>query len=302
MFKKAIEGNYAVGAFNFVNYEVLAPILKAAEKHKSPVIIQSSMGAVKYTNFETISALVKAQTKNMTVDVCWNLDHGKTFEECKLAIDHGFTNVMIDASDLPFEENIALTKKVVDYAHAHGVTVEAELGVLKGVEDDVSVDAEDAFYTVPAQAKEFVERTGCDSLAIAIGTSHGPYKFAGDAYLRFDILSEIEQLLPNYPLVLHGASSVPQNLVELANNFGANIKGAKGVSEEHLQTACTKHNICKVNVDTDLRIAFNAGLRQHLSQQPENLDLRSYLKNGSALVQDVVEYKMTQVFNSANKG
>ncbi len=301
LFKNALKGNYAIGAFNFVNYEVLVSIINMAKKHNSPVIIQSSMGAVKYTSFSHLKAMVYALCEPLDIDVCWNLDHGKTFEECKLAIDNGFTNVMIDASDKPFDENVVITKQVVEYAHARGVTVEAELGTLKGIEDDINVSEEDAFYTVPEQAKKFVELTNCDSLAIAIGTAHGPFKYKGEGHLEFDILKELEELLPNYPFVLHGASAVPPKLVEKANKFGAKIDGASGVPEHHLVKACTQHNICKVNMDTDLRISFLAGLREHLTNHPENIDLRSYLNNAKQEVEKTVEHKILNILHSNNK-
>ncbi len=299
LFKHAIKNNYAIGAFNFVNLETLSAILDAATELNSPVIVQCSTGAIKYAGIEAISAMVKAKAKNLPVIL--NLDHGKTFEDCKMAIDNGFTNVMIDASSLPFEENINLTKQVVEYAHSKNVTVEAELGVLAGVEDEVSASNDDAKYTNPLQAKEFVERTNVDSLAIAIGTSHGTHKFSGEAKLRFDILSQIEELLPDFPLVLHGASSIPQNMVQLAEQYGAKLKGANGIPENMLNEATTKHNVVKVNVDSDLRIAFTAGVREILTNKPETVDLRDYLKQGKKYVTEVVKNKITNVFASENK-
>ena len=299
LFLDAIKNNYAIGAFNFVNLETLSAILDAANELKSPVIVQCSTSAIKYAGIKEIYAMVKAKMNDLPVIL--NLDHGKTFEDCKNAIDNGFTNVMIDASSLPFEENIKLTKQVVDYAHKHGVTVEAELGVLAGVEDEVSASNDDARYTNPSQAKEFVERTGVDSLAIAIGTSHGIYKFSGEAKLRFDILSKIEQLVPNFPFVLHGASSIPADMVSLATKYGAKLKGANGIPEAMLNEAVTKHNVVKVNVDSDLRIAFTAGVREILTLNPEVVDMREYLKNGKKYVTQVVKNKMQNVFNSANK-
>ncbi len=299
LFADAIKNKYALGAFNFVNLETLSGILDAAAELNSPVIVQCSTGALKYSGIEELVALVKVKSKNLPVIL--NLDHGKSFEDCKNCIDNGFTNVMIDASHLSFEENIKLTKQVVEYAHSKNVTVEAELGVLAGVEDEVSATADDARYTNPQQAKEFVERTGVDSLAIAIGTSHGTHKFAGDAKLRFDILSEIEKLLPNFPLVLHGASSIPQNMVKLAEQYGATLKGANGIPEDMLRIATTEHNVVKVNVDSDLRISFTAGVREILSTKPETVDLRDYLKQGKKYVTETVKFKMEKVFNSANK-
>ena len=277
VFLKANQGNYAVGAFNFVNMEILQAILEAAEEEHSPVIIQCSGSAIKYAGENCLSGMVFGATKNISVPVIWNLDHGKTFEECAKAIDLGFTNVMIDASALPFEENAAKTKEVVDYAHSKGVTVEAELGVLSGVEDDTHNDNQ--CYTNPDQAIDFIQKTNCDSLAIAIGTSHGLHKFSGEAKLRLDILKTLSEKLPNYPFVLHGASSIPEQFVALANENGATLKNAKGVPEEMLHDAC-RLNICKVNVDSDLRICFTAGIREYLNQNPSEVDLRKYLANG----------------------
>lgn len=298
LFLDAIKNKYAVGAFNFVNMEVLQGILETAVEENSPVIVQCSTGAIKYAGKDYLSGMVKSVTEKLPIPVIWNLDHGKTFEDCVNAIDAGFTNVMIDASSLPYEENIALTKKVVEYAHARNVTVEAELGVLAGVEEDVS--ANEHIYTDPNQAIDFIEKTGCDSLAIAIGTSHGIYKFKGEAKLRLDILEELSKRMPNYPFVLHGASSIPQQYVEKANKYGANLTGAKGVPEEMLSEAC-KMNICKVNVDSDLRIGFTAGVREYLQNNPSDVDMRSYLKSGKQCVKDVVRFKIQNVFNSQNK-
>ncbi len=298
VFDKALNGGYAIGAFNFVNMEVLKGILSTAEANKSPVIVQCSTGAIKYAGIDTLVAMVKSIAKDMSVPVVLNLDHGKTFEDCKMAVDAGFTNVMIDASSLPYEENIALTKKVVEYAHAKNVTVEAELGVLAGVEEDVV--AATNIYTDPDQAKDFVDRTNVDSLAIAIGTSHGTHKFKGEAKLRLDVLAEVEKRLPNTPLVLHGASSIPKSIVEEAEKYGATLGGANGVPEDTLSEAC-KHHICKVNVDSDLKIAFTAGLRRHLTLNPDNVDIRKYNSEGMKEVSNAVEYKMQQVFHSANR-
>lgn len=300
MFKNALQNNYAIGAFNFVNMETLKSIVDCAKKLRSPVIIQTSVGALKYADIKMLKGMVYSYCRDLDIPICWNLDHGKTFEDCKLAIDNGFTNVMIDASDLPFEENVKLTKQVVEYAHKHNVTVEAELGTLAGIEDEVNVSENNAHYTNPKQAKEFVERTGVDSLAIAIGTSHGAYKFSGNATLRFDILQEIQKELPNFPLVLHGASSIPSRVVDIANKYGANLKGVSGVPEELLKQAC-QQNICKVNVDSDLRISFLAGIRQHLHENPTNIDIRAYLKQGMKEIETTIEEKIINVFNSANK-
>ena len=297
LFQDALKRNYALGAFNFVNMEVLQGILETAEEENSPVIIQCSTGAIKYAG-KALSGMVKDYANSLNIPVIWNLDHGKSFEDCAKAIDLGFTNVMIDASSLPYEENIALTKKVVEYAHERGVTVEAELGVLAGVEEDVVADTHT--YTDPDQAIDFINRTGCDSLAIAIGTSHGIYKFKGEAKLRLDILQELSNRLPNYPFVLHGASSIPQEYVAKANQFGANLSGAKGVPEEMLNTAC-KMNICKVNVDSDLRIGFTAGIREYLANNPSDVDMRNYLKSGKQNVKELVRFKIQNVFNSKDK-
>lgn len=300
IFKSAMAGGYGVGAFNFINIETLKSILKSAEENKSPVIVQCSTGAIKYAGVEVLSSICRLMAKDMTVPVCLNLDHGKTFEDCKMCIDAGFTNVMIDASSLPYEENIALTKKVVEYAHAHNVTVEAELGVLAGVEDEVSASEDDAKYTNPEQAKDFVARTGIDSLAVAIGTSHGTVKFKGEPKLRFDILEEIGKLLPNFPLVLHGASSIPGDMVKLAEEYGAKLKGSIGIPEDMLRRACGM-NVCKVNVDSDLRLSFTAGVRKSLTESPENVDMRTYNKVGMELISNVVSNKMKNVFGSAGR-
>ena len=296
----ALVGHYGVGAFNFVNIETLKSILESAEECKSPVIIQCSTGAIKYAGAEVLAGIAKLYAKNMTVPVCLNLDHGKTFEDCKNAIDAGFTNVMIDASSLPYEENIALTKKVVEYAHARNVTVEAEIGVLAGVEDEVSASDEDARYTSPKEAYDFVKATNVDSLAIAIGTSHGTVKFKGEPKLRFDILEEVGRLLPDFPIVLHGASSIPQDMVKLAEEYGAKLSGSCGIPEEMLRTACSM-NVCKVNVDSDLRLSFTAGIRKSLTENPENVDMRKYNTVGMELIKKVVKDKMQNVFGSANK-
>ena len=298
MFKDALKNKSGIGAFNFVNMEVLKSILKSAEEEQSPVIVQCSTGAIKYAGAKQLVALAKTCVADMTVPVCLNLDHGKTFEDCKNAIDAGFTNVMIDASSLPYEENVALTRKVVIYAHERNVTVEAELGVLAGVEEDVKADK--SIYTDPKLALDFVRQTGVDSLAIAIGTSHGTHKFKGEPKLAFDILEEIEKELPNFPLVLHGASSVPKKLIELNNKYGANIENANGIPEEMLREAC-KHNICKINVDSDLRLAYTAGVREYLYENPSDVDIRNYSKSGMENVSETVAYKMKNVFLSSGK-
>ena len=298
IFEHAIKNHYAIGAFNFVNMEVAKSILKAAKDNNSPVIVQCSTGAIKYAGVDTLVAIVKSIAKDMTTPVCLNLDHGKSFEDCKMAIDAGFTNVMIDASHLPFEENIALTKKVVDYAHAHNVTVEAELGVLAGVEEEVS--ASKNIYTDPKQAYDFVKATNVDSLAIAIGTSHGTHKFSGEAKLEFDILTQIQKLLPDFPLVLHGASSIPQDVLKLAQDYGCTLAGANGIPEEMLNKAC-QENICKINVDSDLKLAYTAGLRKHLTENTENVDIRKYNTSAMDEVYKVVSNKMQNVFASKDR-
>jgi fructose-bisphosphate aldolase class II len=300
IFEDALKNKYGVGAFNFVNMEVLKAILDTAEEMKSPVIVQCSTGAIKYAGVDTLVALARTYASQMSVPVCLNLDHGKTFEDCKMCIDAGFTNVMIDASHLPMDENIALTRKVVEYAHARNVTVEAEIGVLAGVEDEVSASEDDARYTNPKEAYDFVKATGVDSLAIAIGTSHGTVKFKGEAKLRFDILEEVEKLLPNFPIVLHGASSIPQDMVALAEQYGAKLKGSNGIPESMLREACT-HNVCKINVDSDLRLCFTAGLRKSLVENPENVDMRKSCGEGMKLISECVKGKMINVFNSVNR-
>ena len=298
IFKNALKGKYAIGAFNFVNMEVCKSILEAASEENSPVILQCSTGAIKYAGARTLVAIAKSLSHDLKIPVCLNLDHGKTFEDCKNAIDAGFTNVMIDASSLPYEENISLTKKVVEYAHKNNVTVEAELGVLAGVEEEVS--ASKNIYTSPEQAEDFVKKTGIDSLAIAIGTSHGTHKFKGEAKLEFNILGEIEKRLPNFPLVLHGASSIPAHLIELAKKYGAELEGANGIPENMLNEAC-KHNICKINVDSDLKLAFTAGIRKHLAENTSEVDIRKYNGEAMGLVKETVKHKLTNVFLSANQ-
>ena len=272
MFKKSMEEHYAIGAFNVNNMEIIQGIIDAAKEENSPVILQASSGAIKYARVNYLMKMVEAAcTEAPNIPIALHLDHGPDFETCKMCIDAGFTSVMIDGSKYDFEENVALTKQVVDYAHAHGVVVEAELGKLAGIEDDVNVAAEDAMYTDPEQAREFVERTGCDSLAIAIGTSHGAYKFKGDAKLRFDILKKIKELIPNTPIVLHGASTVIPELVEMCNKYGADIPGAKGVPDEMLHEA-SLNGVSKINVDTDLRLAMTAQIRKVFAEEPGAFD------------------------------
>ena len=297
MFKKAQEGNYAIGAYNVNNMEILQAIAEAAEETKSPIILQVSAGARKYANQTYLIKLVEAALKTTTVPIALHLDHGEDFEICKSCIDGGFSSVMIDGSRFPIEENIAVTKKVVDYAHERGVSVEAELGKLAGIEDAVNVKAKDATFTDPADAVRFVKETGCDSLAIAIGTSHGAYKFSGEAKLDFERLAEIRQALEdagykNYPLVLHGSSSVPQDLVAQANQYGGKLPNAKGVPEEMLAYAA-KNGIAKINIDTDLRLAMTATIRKIFSESPEIFDPRAYMGPGRTAVKELVKHKMS---------
>ncbi|MFC4804453.1 class II fructose-1,6-bisphosphate aldolase [Filifactor villosus] len=295
MFKDAYEGKYAIGAFNVNNMEIIQGIVSAAKKEDSALILQVSAGARKYANPIYLRKLVEAAIEETDLPIALHLDHGDSFELCKQCIDDGFTSVMIDGSALPFEENIRLTKQVVEYAKERGVSVEAELGKLAGVEDEVNVSAEDATYTDPDQAVEFVERTGVDSLAIAIGTSHGAYKFSGEPKLDFARLEKISNLLPMYPLVLHGASSVIPEYVELCNKYGGEIPGAKGVPEEMLRKAAT-FGVCKINVDTDLRMAMTAAIREVLATQPSEFDPRKYLAPGRANIEKIVQHKIRNVF------
>ena len=301
MFENAMKGNYAIGAFNINNMEIIQGIMDAAAECKSPVIMQASSSAIKYARIGYLMKMVKAaEEEHPEVPFAIHLDHGPDFETCKMCIDAGFTSVMFDGSKYDFEENVRLTKEVVDYAHSKGVAVEAELGTLAGVEDEVSVEADDARYTDPMQAKEFVERTGCDSLAIAIGTSHGAYKFKGDARLRFDILAKVKELIPNTPIVLHGASTVIPELVDMCNKYGGNIPGAKGVPDEILNEA-SKSGVSKINVDTDLRLAMTAQIRKVFSEEPEAFDPRKYLTPAREEVKNTVAHKMRDVFGSANR-
>jgi fructose-bisphosphate aldolase class II len=300
MFKKAYEGKYAVGAFNVNNMEIIQGIVDAAKQENAPLILQVSAGARKYANPIYLRKLVKAAIEDTGLDICLHLDHGEDFEICKQCVDDGFTSVMIDGSKYPFEENIALTKRVVEYAHSKGVVVEAELGKLAGVEDTVKVKAKDATYTDPDEAVEFVERTGVDSLAIAIGTSHGAYKFKGDPTLDFERLETISNLLPDFPLVLHGSSSVPKEFVELCNKYGGQIPGAAGVPEEMLRRAA-QLGVCKINIDTDLRLALTACIRQYFVEHPSEFDPRKYLGPGRTAIKDMVAHKMKNVLGCSNK-
>ena len=301
MFKKSMEEHFAIGAFNVNNMEIIQGIVDAAAENKSPVILQASSSAIKYARIPYLMKMVEASLiEHPEVPLAIHLDHGPDFETCKMCIDSGFTSVMFDGSKYDFQENVRLTKEVVDYAHSHGVVVEAELGTLAGVEDDVSVEEDDARYTDPEQAKEFVERTGCDSLAIAIGTSHGAYKFKGEARLRFDILAKVKELIPNTPIVLHGASTVIPELVEMCNKYGGNLPGAKGVPDEILHEASLK-GVSKINVDTDLRLAMTAQIRKVFVEDPSAFDPRKYLTPAREQVKNTVSHKIRDVFGSSNK-
>ena len=291
LFEKAYHGGYAIGAFNVNNMEIIQGIVEAAEEERAPLILQISKGARKYARHEYLMKLIDAALQLSDLPIAVHLDHGDSFELCKACIDGGFTSVMIDGSHLPLEENIALIKKVVDYAHPRGVPVEAELGRLAGIEEHVSVDERDAIFTNPDEALEFVERSGCDSLAVAIGTSHGAYKFKGEARLDFDRLHAIEERLPEFPLVLHGASSVLREFVDLCNQYGGELPGAQGVPEEMISEA-VKGGVCKVNIDTDLRLAMTATIRKQFAQDPANFDPRKYLGPARDALKDMVKHKL----------
>lgn len=295
IFKHAYEGNYAIGAFNVNNMEIIQGIVSAAQKEQSALILQVSAGARKYANPIYLRKLIEAAIEETNLPIVLHLDHGDSFELCKQCIDDGFSSVMIDGSALPFEDNITLSKKVADYAHEKGVSVEAELGKLAGIEDDVNVSAEDAKFTDPDQAVEFVERTGVDSLAIAIGTSHGAYKFTGEAKLDFPRLEKISAMLPNFPLVLHGASSVIPKYLNMCNQYGGKIPGAKGVPENMLREAA-KYGVCKINVDTDLRMALTAAIRKVFAESAEEFDPRKYLGSGRSAIEEIVQHKIKNVF------
>ena len=280
--------------------EIIQAIVDAANEENSPVILQASSSAIKYARIGYLRKMVEAAIEEHDIPIALHLDHGPDFETCKMCIDNGFSSVMIDGSKYDFEENIELTKKVVEYAHSKGVVVEAELGKLAGIEDDVNVASSDAMYTDPDQAKEFVERTGCDSLAIAIGTSHGAYKFKGEAKLRFDILQKVKEKLPKTPIVLHGASTVIPELVEMCNKYGGSIPGAKGVPDEMLHEASLK-GVSKINVDTDLRLAMTAAIRKVFVEEPEAFDPRKYMTPARDLIKQTVQHKIKDVFGSSNK-
>ena len=313
MFKKAYEGHYAIGAFNVNNMEIVQGITEACKEEKAPVILQVSKGARAYANHTYLVKLVEAAVKECPdIPVVLHLDHGPDFETCKSCIDGGFTSVMIDASSKPFAENIEITKKVVDYAHDHGVVVEAELGSLAGIEDDVKVSAADSSYTRPEEVEEFVTKTGCDSLAIAIGTSHGAYKFTPEQCtrnekgilvpppLRFDILEEVMKRLPGFPIVLHGSSSVPQNFVEMINSHGGKMPNAIGVPEEQLRKAA-ELAVCKINIDSDLRLAMTGTIREFFDAHPDKFDPREYLKPARANIKELVRHKLRDVLGCAGK-
>jgi len=302
MFKKALEGKYAIGAYNVNNMEMLQAIAEAAEETRSPIILQVSAGARKYANQTYLVKLVEAALATTTVPIALHLDHGADFEICKACIDGGFTSVMIDGSSKSYDDNIAVSKKVADYAHDKGVVVEAELGTLSGVEDDVKVSAENAQYTDPDQVVDFVQRTGVDSLAIAIGTSHGAYKFkpGQDPHIRLDILEEIVQKLPGFPIVLHGSSSVLPKYVKIINDNGGALKDAIGIPEEQLREAA-KSAVCKINIDSDLRLGMTAGIREHMFAHPDHFDPRQYCADGRTYVKEIVHDKILKVLGSDNK-
>ena len=310
MFKKAYDGGYAVGAFNVNNMEIVQGITEAAGELKSPVVLQVSKGARAYANHKYLVHMVQAAVENYPdIPIALHLDHGDSFELCKSCIDGGFTSVMIDASSKPFEENVALTKQVVEYAHAHGAVVEAELGTLAGVEDEVVVEAGKESYTHPEEVEEFVSRTGCDSLAIAIGTSHGAYKFTPEQCtrneegilvpppLRFDVLEECIKRLPGFPIVLHGSSSVPQDMVKIVNTYGGQMPDAIGIPEEELRHAA-QLAVCKINIDSDIRLAMTAMIRKHMAEHPDHFDPRQYLKPARQAVKEMVAHKIVNVLGS----
>ena len=302
MFEDAYKGGYAVGAFNVNNMEIIQGIVQAGTKLNAPLILQVSKGARAYANHTYLVKLVEAAVETSGLPIVLHLDHGPDFETCKACIDGGFTSVMIDGSHLPYEENVALTKKVVDYAHDHGVVVEGELGRLAGIEDDVKVSDEDSSYTKPEEVCDFVGRTGVDSLAIAIGTSHGAYKFkpGQDPKLRIDILEEVEKKLPGFPIVLHGASSVIPEFVEEINKYGGKMDNAIGIPESELRKAA-EHGVCKINIDSDLRLAMTAAIRKYMAENPSHFDPRQYLAPARAAIEGMVEHKILEVLGCAGK-
>ena len=299
MFAKALNQDYAIGAFNVNNMEIIQGIVDAAKEEQAALILQVSAGARKYAKPAYLTKLVEAAIMDTGLDIALHLDHGEDFEICKKCVDDGFTSVMIDGSKHSFEENIRLTKEVVEYAHAHGVVVEAELGKLAGVEDDIKVDARSATFTDPDEAAEFVERTGVDSLAIAIGTSHGAYKFKGEPYLDYERLQKIHRLIPDTPLVLHGASTVLKEFVDKCNQYGGQVAGAQGVPEEMIREA-VKYGICKVNIDTDLRLAMTAEVRKYILENPGEFDPRKYLAPARDAIKSMVQHKIKNVLNASN--
>ena len=312
MFAKAYAGGYAIGAFNVNNMEIIQGITEAAKECNAPVILQVSSGARKYANRTYLVKLVEAAVIETGLPICLHLDHGDSFELCKACVDDGFSSVMIDASSKPFEENVALTRQVVEYAHAHGAVVEAELGTLAGIEDEVKVAAHEASYTRPEEVEEFVSKTGCDSLAIAIGTSHGAYKFKPEQCtrneqgilvpppLRFDVLEEVSRRLPGFPIVLHGSSSVPQEYVKMINDNGGKMPNAIGVPEDQLREAA-KLSVCKINIDSDLRLAMTGTIRQFFNEHPDKFDPREYLKPARANIKELVRHKLVDVLGCAGK-
>jgi len=300
LFEKAYKEGYAIGGFNVNNMELLQAIVEAGNEEKSPLILQVSEGARKYANPTYLVKLVEAAVATSNIPIVLHLDHGDSFEMCKACVDDGFTSVMIDASKHPFEKNIEITKKVVEYAHDKGVVVEAELGKLAGIEDAVNVSEKDAIYTNPEEVAEFVQKTNVDSLAIAIGTSHGAYKFKGEAKLDFDRLHRIEKMIPGFPIVLHGSSSVPQEYVEKCNKYGGNLPGAKGVPEDMLREAA-RSAVCKINIDTDLRLVLTATIREVFATAPGEFDPRKYLGPGRSAVKELVRHKIKDVLGSAGK-
>ena len=302
MFAKAYNGGYAIGAFNVNNMEIVQGITEAAKELEAPLILQVSKGARAYANHTYLMKLVEAAVIETGLPICLHLDHGDSYETCKSCIDGGFTSVMIDASSKPFAENIEITRKVVEYAHDHGVVVEAELGTLAGIEDEVKVSAEDSSYTRPEEVEEFVSKTGCDSLAIAIGTSHGAYKFKPGTkpQLRFDVLEEVSKRLPGFPIVLHGSSSVPQDLVAKINKFGGAMPGAIGVPEDQLRHAASL-SVCKINIDSDLRLAMTATIREFFAEHPDKFDPREYLKPARAAIKELVKHKIVDVLGCDHK-
>lgn len=302
MFKKAYDGGYAIGAFNVNNMEIVQGITEAAKEVNAPLILQVSKGARAYANHTYLMKLVEAAILETGLPIALHLDHGDTFELCKSSIDGGFTSVMIDASSKSFQENIQLTRQVVEYAHDHGVVVEAELGTLAGIEDEVQVSVEDSSYTRPEEVEEFVSKTGCDSLAIAIGTSHGAYKFKPGTkpQLRFDVLEEVSRRLPGFPIVLHGSSSVPQEYVRMINENGGNMPGAIGVPEDQLRKAASM-SVCKINIDSDLRLAMTGTIRQFFKEHPDKFDPREYLKPARANIKELVKHKLINVLGCDGK-